>query len=132
MSIFWYNVQIFTLSALPIHSMPVAIHECFSVLRPGGLLLFRDYGNCLTQYSITVSELVFLELLKNLVCELRPLWYDHASIWTRTKSGIQGVYAVWWNPILFLFFGERQGFILQCRLHWGKTLLMQHSASRCT
>nr|GMD50748.1 methyltransferase-like protein 6 [Ipomoea batatas] len=38
------NVQIFTLSALPIHRMPIAIHECLSVLRPGGLLLFRDYG----------------------------------------------------------------------------------------
>nr|GMD55844.1 methyltransferase-like protein 6 [Ipomoea batatas]GME20717.1 methyltransferase-like protein 6 [Ipomoea batatas] len=35
---------IFTLSALPIHRMPIAIHECLSVLRPGGLLLFRDYG----------------------------------------------------------------------------------------
>ncbi|KAM7532218.1 hypothetical protein LguiB_035628 [Lonicera macranthoides] len=35
---------IFTLSAVPVHRMPAAIAECFSVLKPGGLLLFRDYG----------------------------------------------------------------------------------------
>ena len=37
--------QIFTLSAVPLHKMPSAIRECFSVLKPGGLLLFKDYGN---------------------------------------------------------------------------------------
>ncbi|KAK1379241.1 methyltransferase-like protein [Heracleum sosnowskyi] len=35
---------IFTLSAVPFNRMPAAISECFSVLKPGGLLLFRDYG----------------------------------------------------------------------------------------
>ncbi|GFS41521.1 methyltransferase family protein [Actinidia rufa] len=35
--------EIFTLSAVPIHRMPKAIEACFSVLKPGGLLLFRDY-----------------------------------------------------------------------------------------
>lgn len=35
---------IFTLSALPLHKMATAVTECFSVLKPGGLLLFRDYG----------------------------------------------------------------------------------------
>ncbi|KAK6137751.1 hypothetical protein DH2020_028503 [Rehmannia glutinosa] len=35
---------IFTLSALPLDRMPKAITECFAVLKPGGLLLFRDYG----------------------------------------------------------------------------------------
>lgn len=35
---------IFTLSAVPPYRMPTAISECFSVLKPGGLLLFRDYG----------------------------------------------------------------------------------------
>lgn len=35
---------IFTLSAVPKERMPRAIKECFSVLKPGGLLLFRDYG----------------------------------------------------------------------------------------
>ncbi|XP_076897732.1 uncharacterized protein LOC143551074 [Bidens hawaiensis] len=35
---------IFTLSAVPLHRMSAAIAECFSVLKPGGLLLFRDYG----------------------------------------------------------------------------------------
>ncbi|XP_022746450.1 methyltransferase-like protein 6 isoform X2 [Durio zibethinus] len=35
---------IFTLSAVPLQTMPTAIRECFSVLKPGGLLLFRDYG----------------------------------------------------------------------------------------
>ncbi|XVF31043.1 hypothetical protein REPUB_Repub16aG0111500 [Reevesia pubescens] len=36
--------QIFTLSAVPLRTMPTAIRECFSVLKPGGMLLFRDYG----------------------------------------------------------------------------------------
>ncbi|XP_010528788.1 PREDICTED: methyltransferase-like protein 6 [Tarenaya hassleriana] len=35
---------IFTLSAVPQKRMPRAIKECYSVLKPGGLLLFRDYG----------------------------------------------------------------------------------------
>uniref|UniRef100_A0A1J3CK07 tRNA N(3)-methylcytidine methyltransferase n=2 Tax=Noccaea caerulescens TaxID=107243 RepID=A0A1J3CK07_NOCCA len=35
---------IFTLSAVPKEMMPRAIEECFAVLKPGGLLLFRDYG----------------------------------------------------------------------------------------
>ncbi|KAI3449037.1 hypothetical protein Pfo_005702 [Paulownia fortunei] len=35
---------IFTLSALPLDRMPKAIAHCFAVLKPGGLLLFRDYG----------------------------------------------------------------------------------------
>ncbi|XP_077223276.1 methyltransferase family protein isoform X2 [Tasmannia lanceolata] len=35
---------IFTLSAIPFQQMPFVIAECLSVLRPGGLLLFRDYG----------------------------------------------------------------------------------------
>ncbi|KAK1576116.1 hypothetical protein Q3G72_011113 [Acer saccharum] len=35
---------IFTLSAVPLQKMPTAIKECYSVLKPGGLLFFRDYG----------------------------------------------------------------------------------------
>lgn len=35
---------IFTLSAIPLRQMAMAVKECFSVLKPGGLLLFRDYG----------------------------------------------------------------------------------------
>ncbi|KAL1559489.1 tRNA N(3)-methylcytidine methyltransferase METTL6 [Salvia divinorum] len=35
---------IFTLSALPLDRMPKAIKECFDILKPGGMLLFRDYG----------------------------------------------------------------------------------------
>ncbi|XP_015576535.2 tRNA N(3)-methylcytidine methyltransferase METTL6 [Ricinus communis] len=35
---------IFTLSAVSLKMMPTAILECLSVLKPGGLLLFRDYG----------------------------------------------------------------------------------------
>ncbi|KAI3705293.1 hypothetical protein L1987_75528 [Smallanthus sonchifolius] len=35
---------IFTLSAVLLHRMSMAVAECFSVLKPGGLLLFRDYG----------------------------------------------------------------------------------------
>ncbi|KAF5739551.1 methyltransferase-like protein 6 [Tripterygium wilfordii] len=39
-----FVTMIFTLSAVSPHRMPTAITECFSVLNPGGLLLFRDYG----------------------------------------------------------------------------------------
>ncbi|KAB1202493.1 Methyltransferase-like protein 6 [Morella rubra] len=35
---------IFTLSAVPFQRMPTSIKECFSVIKPGGMLLFRDYG----------------------------------------------------------------------------------------
>ncbi|XP_030520621.1 tRNA N(3)-methylcytidine methyltransferase METTL6 isoform X1 [Rhodamnia argentea] len=35
---------IFTLSAIPFEMMPKALAECCCVLKPGGLLLFRDYG----------------------------------------------------------------------------------------
>lgn len=35
---------IFTLSAVPLGRMARAIKECFSVLKPGGCVLFRDYG----------------------------------------------------------------------------------------
>ncbi|KAG6647416.1 tRNA N(3)-methylcytidine methyltransferase METTL6 isoform X2 [Carya illinoinensis] len=35
---------VFTLSAVPFQRMPTSIKECFSVLKPGGILLFRDYG----------------------------------------------------------------------------------------
>ncbi|KAL6562989.1 hypothetical protein OROHE_005576 [Orobanche hederae] len=37
---------VFTLSALPPDRISKAIKECFSVLKPGGMLLFRDYGIC--------------------------------------------------------------------------------------
>ncbi|KMZ70350.1 Methyltransferase [Zostera marina] len=36
--------MIFTLSAVSFQKMPFVIKECFSILKPGGLLLFRDYG----------------------------------------------------------------------------------------
>ncbi|KAJ4805645.1 Methyltransferase [Rhynchospora pubera] len=35
---------IFTLSAVPFCNMPSVIQKCSSVLKPGGLILFRDYG----------------------------------------------------------------------------------------
>ncbi|KAI4364555.1 hypothetical protein MLD38_020629 [Melastoma candidum] len=35
---------IFTLSAIPFKKMPMVLAECFSVLKAGGMLLFRDYG----------------------------------------------------------------------------------------
>ncbi|XP_020526800.1 methyltransferase-like protein 6 isoform X2 [Amborella trichopoda] len=35
---------IFTLSSVPFRSMPFVIANCYSVLKPGSLLLFRDYG----------------------------------------------------------------------------------------
>lgn len=43
---------IFTLSAVPLDRMPRAIAECFSVLKPGGLLFFRDYGNAWKAFKI--------------------------------------------------------------------------------
>ncbi|KAG8099934.1 hypothetical protein GUJ93_ZPchr0013g37372 [Zizania palustris] len=36
--------MIFTLSAIPFDIMPATIERCVSVLKPGGLVLFRDYG----------------------------------------------------------------------------------------
>ncbi|CAN6180147.1 unnamed protein product [Urochloa humidicola] len=36
--------MIFTLSAIPFAIMPSTIEQCASVLKPGGLFLFRDYG----------------------------------------------------------------------------------------
>ncbi|KAK8935480.1 hypothetical protein KSP39_PZI013295 [Platanthera zijinensis] len=35
---------IFTLSAIPFQRMSFVVAECMTVLKPGGLLLFRDYG----------------------------------------------------------------------------------------
>eukprot|EP01018_Ginkgo_biloba_P034208 Gb_23036 [translate_table: standard] len=35
---------VFTLSSIPLKRMPHVIKECFSVLEPGGMLFFRDYG----------------------------------------------------------------------------------------
>ncbi|XP_072959044.1 uncharacterized protein [Typha angustifolia] len=35
---------IFTLSAVPFNKMSLIIEKCLSVLKPGGLVLFRDYG----------------------------------------------------------------------------------------
>ncbi|RLN33508.1 methyltransferase-like protein isoform X2 [Panicum miliaceum] len=39
-----FITMIFTLSAIPFAIMPSTIEQCVSVLKPGGLLLFRDYG----------------------------------------------------------------------------------------
>ncbi|XP_022143187.1 methyltransferase-like protein 6 isoform X3 [Momordica charantia] len=41
---FDFLTLIFTLSAVPLQRMPASIRECFMVLKPGGLLFFRDYG----------------------------------------------------------------------------------------
>ncbi|GJZ75594.1 hypothetical protein Tco_0640059 [Tanacetum coccineum] len=38
------DLQIFTLSAMPLDRMSTSV-KCFSVLKPGGLLFFMDYGN---------------------------------------------------------------------------------------
>lgn len=39
-----FVTMIFTLSSVPIKRMPHVIKECLSILKPGGMLLFRDYG----------------------------------------------------------------------------------------
>ncbi|XP_061352277.1 uncharacterized protein LOC133297197 isoform X2 [Gastrolobium bilobum] len=39
-----FVTMIFTLSAVPLERMPRSITECFTVLKPGGMVLFRDYG----------------------------------------------------------------------------------------
>ncbi|OEL20576.1 Methyltransferase-like protein [Dichanthelium oligosanthes] len=39
-----FVTMIFTLSAIPFTIMPSTIEQCVSVLKPRGLLLFRDYG----------------------------------------------------------------------------------------
>ncbi|CAL5075893.1 unnamed protein product [Urochloa decumbens] len=39
-----FVTMIFTLSAIPFAIMPSTIEQCVSVLKPGGLFLFRDYG----------------------------------------------------------------------------------------
>lgn len=51
--------------------------------------------------------------------KFRPLRYVYASIWDGQKSGIQGVYAIRWNPLLFLLFRYCEESICGCRLHWG-------------
>ncbi|XVF57167.1 hypothetical protein PTKIN_Ptkin06aG0182500 [Pterospermum kingtungense] len=50
---------IFTLSAVPLQTMPTAIRECFSVLKPGGMLLFRDYGIKSTNSYAVASFIMF-------------------------------------------------------------------------
>lgn len=35
---------IFTLSSIPLKRMPHLIKECLSILKPGGMIFFRDYG----------------------------------------------------------------------------------------
>jgi hypothetical protein len=41
----FFDWQIFTLSAIPYDIMLATLRRCVSVLKPGGLVLFRDYGN---------------------------------------------------------------------------------------
>uniref|UniRef100_R7W2E0 Methyltransferase-like protein 6 n=1 Tax=Aegilops tauschii TaxID=37682 RepID=R7W2E0_AEGTA len=36
--------QIFMLSAIPFNTISATLERCMSVLKPGGLVLFRDYG----------------------------------------------------------------------------------------
>lgn len=73
--------QIFTLSAVPFNRMPTAILECFFVLKPGGLLLFRDYGNAQTWITIYIR-----------VC----IWFIASTdMWIADKCW------VWWNVGLY-------------------------------
>ncbi|XP_028056994.1 uncharacterized protein LOC114260964 isoform X3 [Camellia sinensis] len=59
--------KIFMLSALPLHRMPTAIAACFSVLKPGGLLLFRDYvfGTMIFNKPSGHAYFKFLDSIKN-------------------------------------------------------------------
>ncbi|KAJ3678562.1 hypothetical protein LUZ60_002365 [Juncus effusus] len=53
-----FITMIFTLSAIPFNKMPAVIQKCASVLKPGGFILFRDYG----LYDMTMLR--FLEKQK--------------------------------------------------------------------
>jgi len=74
---------IFVLSALPFEKMPIAVKNVFEVLKPGGVVLFRDYGlydlaqlrfkpghkleeNFYVRQDGTLAYYFSLEVLKNL------------------------------------------------------------------
>lgn len=61
-----YAFQIFTLSAIPFDNMLATLERCVSVLKPGGLVLFRDYGNALAillYYISLINNLADISLL---------------------------------------------------------------------
>lgn len=74
--VLFFILQIFTLSALPIERMPLAIQECFSVLKPGGMLLFRDYGNSSTCWARICSVRYFFMDIFNFCIVIKPGLYD--------------------------------------------------------
>lgn len=124
-SAFLMLCQIFTLSAVPKEMMPRAIEECFAVLKPGGLLLFRDYGNC--WIIITIKSFFYLSQMpfqkretNRLNSKFRFIWHDYASVWARETYRVQGICAVWWNSFLFLLSRHGKETIYRCWIHWGK------------
>ena len=62
--------------------MPKAIKECFDILRPGGKLLFRDYGNnamrCYGYLEILRSALISCTILchETGICDMTMLRFD--------------------------------------------------------
>lgn len=131
--------QIFTLSAVPFNRMPTAILECFFVLKPGGLLLFRDYGNAQTWITIYTCVYMVHCINRYVNCwqmlglvECRALWYDHAAIWSRQKSGVPRVHEIRWHSILLLFFRNCQGSFCWSRLHWGTGFVFSSNVEFCT
>ncbi|CAK9181677.1 unnamed protein product [Ilex paraguariensis] len=71
---------IFTLSAIPLLEMPAAIAECFFVLKPGGLLLFRDYGTGPTKCDRSpYRNFQFMEILVFDFLFICYYWFDFLS-----------------------------------------------------
>lgn len=62
---------------------------------------------------------------------VRPLWYDHASVWTRPKSGSQGIHAIRRNAFLLLLFGHSQSFVFGSRIRCGTEFFLFFSRYFC-
>ena len=89
MAYFDVSCQIFTLSAVPLERMPKSVKECFFVLKPGGMVFFRDYGNKQTckltlsgAFRKVICSALCQSIFRNLRCWKWLNYYNQASmIW---------------------------------------------------